>query len=103
MFRFTIRDVLWLTVVVALTIMWQADRKRAVRFEESHRQLSERFRQAETQLADYEAKLQDERAWEASRRDPKSLLHFPLPSKAGTTLSERANEAIRRIESIQVK
>jgi hypothetical protein len=26
MFRFTIRDVLWLTVVVALAIVWQRDR-----------------------------------------------------------------------------
>jgi hypothetical protein len=77
MFRFTIRDVLWLMVVVGLAIMWQADHRRALRFEESHLQLTERLAKAETQIADYEAKLQDELAWEASRRDPGSLLYFP--------------------------
>jgi len=30
MFRFTIRDVLWLTVVVALGVAWWADRSRLI-------------------------------------------------------------------------
>jgi len=28
MFRFTIRDVLWLTVVVALVVVWRVDRSK---------------------------------------------------------------------------
>ena len=31
MFRFTIRDVLWLTVVVALVAAWAVDRRRVTR------------------------------------------------------------------------
>jgi TRAP-type C4-dicarboxylate transport system permease small subunit len=31
MFRFTIRDVLWLTVVVALLVAWGLDRRQLVR------------------------------------------------------------------------
>ena len=33
MFRFTIRDVLWLTVVVALAVAWGVDRSRMARRE----------------------------------------------------------------------
>ena len=31
MFRFTIRDLIWLTVVVALAVAWWADRSRLAR------------------------------------------------------------------------
>jgi hypothetical protein len=47
MFRFTIRDVLWLTVVVALGVAWWADRTR----------ITERAVKAERLASDHAAKL----------------------------------------------
>jgi len=43
MFRFTIRDVLWLTVVVAMAVGWWIDRDRTWRQSESSRQVVDRF------------------------------------------------------------
>jgi hypothetical protein len=42
MFRFTIRDVLWLTVVAALAIGWWLDHRRATRMEASYVDLMHR-------------------------------------------------------------
>jgi len=55
MFRFTIRDVLWLTVVVGLGLGWWMDRQ----------SLSNRLRHAETVIGGF--KLLDDRfpAWQA--------------------------------------
>jgi len=47
MFRFTIRDILWLTVVVALTLSWWIDNKRiessVARIESDRRELQADF------------------------------------------------------------
>jgi len=44
MLRFTIRDVLWLTVVVGLTTGWWLDRERVWRAGERDRQMIGRFK-----------------------------------------------------------
>jgi len=49
MFRFTIRDVLWLTVVVALAVCWGLDRVSLVRAEQRARMEAQRAIVAEQQ------------------------------------------------------
>jgi hypothetical protein len=57
MFRFTIRDVLWLTAVVALAIGWGID----------HRRLSP-WRSRAEQVADYLERLEDLAvSWDGTR------------------------------------
>jgi len=43
MFRFTIRDVLWLTALVALGVAWRVDRERVKSQGEHGRQVVDRF------------------------------------------------------------
>src|SRR5262245_65491506 len=54
MFRFSIRDVLWLTVVVGLAIGWWIDRQ----------QISARLRDVTEELASLNLKIGLRRAWE---------------------------------------
>jgi hypothetical protein len=49
MFRFTIRDVLWLTVVVAVFMAWRVDRKAWIN--EANVRMMEVLRDASVQLA----------------------------------------------------
>jgi hypothetical protein len=53
MFRFTIRDVLWLTVVVALVLSWWIDNKR---IEKAVRR-AEGYRLVEEMKADFEDRM----------------------------------------------
>ena len=50
MFRFTIRDVLWLTVVVALGVAWWVDRERVRSQGEQNQQLVARFKKNGVEL-----------------------------------------------------
>ena len=77
MFRFTIRDVLWLTVVVAILALWSVERAtreaeelqrypRSNEQAEAMRKLNERYRnerqlrlKAENQIADLKAELEN--------------------------------------------
>lgn len=98
--RFSIRDILWLMVVVALGVMWQAERRRAVDSQVSQSQITVRLAAAHEQLADIERDRH--RHWERSRRDPNSLLHFQSIAdrmKSGATPQELADELIQRIKT----
>ena len=50
MFRYTIRDVLWLAVVAALAVGWWIDHRRAKRMEFQYVDLSQRFTSLVEQL-----------------------------------------------------
>ena len=54
MLRFTIRDVLWLTVVVALALSWWIDNKR---IEKAVRRAEEGYRLVEEMGADFKDRL----------------------------------------------
>jgi hypothetical protein len=57
MFRFTIRDVLWLTVVVALGIVWQLDRMKS---QSDSVKAAQKAREREEQLIAYKTAAQNE-------------------------------------------
>src|SRR5688572_11143781 len=98
MFRFTIRDVLWLTVVVAIGVGWWIDHGRIETERARWRRVSDafeaKFREVENeQREDYSARLQ--KSMEVIRKDmqksleegrkQQDLLHFPpepLPANA---------------------
>jgi len=84
MFRFTIRDVLWLTVVVAMAVGWWIDRDRTWRQSESSRQVVDRFQKLGV---DPERLLQD---LEALRPPPVRIVKIksgavPAPVAARTS------------------
>lgn len=99
MFRFSIRDLLWLTTLAAICLLWRADRQRAFELSATKQSLEFRLAKTEAVVANYEAKEREQRLWEASRRDPSSLVYFP-PLKAGSTKADASKAAIERIKSI---
>ncbi len=101
MFRFCIRDLLWLTTLVAVGVLWQADHRRVMESEAARATLAKRLAKAEALVAKYEAKERADQLWEASRRDPSNLVYFP-PLKAGSTPTDASKAAIERIKRIGV-
>jgi uncharacterized membrane-anchored protein YhcB (DUF1043 family) len=57
MFRFTIRDVLWLTVVVGLMVGWLVEHRRALRVEQNQKRLAEQCQSCESKLTAYQAAI----------------------------------------------
>ena len=62
MFRFTIRDVLWLTVVVALAVCWFSSNQRATRFQRGYDVLMQKKKEVEAMHTDAVRKLQESAA-----------------------------------------
>jgi hypothetical protein len=62
MFRFTIRDVLWLTVVVALGVCWFSSNQRATRFQQGYDVLMQKKKEVEAMHNDAVRKLQESAA-----------------------------------------
>jgi hypothetical protein len=101
MFRFTIRDVLWLTVVVALAVTWWLDRQSlGIAFDNRLRAVTLQQQRAEQELlvmkaiANEETQLQEfirqrkeahERpAWDASKAKSQELgAPQPMPLASG--------------------
>ena len=81
MFRFTIRDVLWLTVVVALGVSWWVDNKRIektiARLEKEARQQSEARDDEITVLRELQAKQEMEYSKLTGRGLPNLLSRGP--------------------------
>jgi hypothetical protein len=81
MFRFTIRDVLWLTIVVALAISWWVDNKRientVVRLEKEGRLQREAREVQLTILRERAAELH--KIVEERRRSNPSIVNRPPP------------------------
>jgi hypothetical protein len=85
MFRFTIRDVLWLTVVVGLAVSWWIDNKR-IETSVTHLENDRRMMQAEFQdkltILDEVTKERSNPRWRSI--SPKRILSTapPAPTKA---------------------
>ena len=62
MFRFTIRDVLWLTAVVALWLCWFSSNQRATRFKQGYDVLMQKKTEVEAMHTDAVRKLQESAA-----------------------------------------
>ena len=62
MFRFTIRDVLWLTMVVALALCWYSSHQRAAHFQQGHDVLMQKKKEVEALHTDAVRKLQESAA-----------------------------------------
>ena len=80
MFRFTIRDVLWLTVVVALSVSWWIDNKRIektlAKVNREQQESTEKLQELSEELQDKITILND---WTARRTNPPT---WPVPQAA---------------------
>lgn len=63
MFRFSIRDILWLTVVVALGVCWFSSNQRATRFKQGYDVLMQKKKEVEAMHTDAVRKLQESAAF----------------------------------------
>ena len=73
MFRFTIREILWLTVIVALAVCWWTDR-RSARSRQLHDQewiaaQEQLLKAKDAQLATVRTRLEDAKAEESAIRE----------------------------------
>jgi hypothetical protein len=89
MFRFSIRDVLWLTIVVALAIAWWVERTRALKQIE---QLTVSLAAAETRLAEAEDLLE----FEGVVMKDGSTIHTTPEHAAELRKLDRAQDPLRR-------
>ena len=80
MFRFTIRDVLWLTALVALVVTWRLDRAEGLKREDALRSTIsevEDWLDSRGMKRSWERRAKPLSAKEMERYMPRTLLHYP--------------------------